>query len=107
MKLAYSIIGMVIGVAIDVVLYLAAGFFNEMTCGVAYDLCGCDGTMSTGSIVFFVFVVVISGVIGLISGINKDIEETKDAEKKKQQIEAAAFAECKECLTRLVCFSII
>lgn len=93
MKLAYSIIGMIIGVAIDVVLYLAAEFFNEMTCGVAYDLCDCDGTMSTGSIVFFVFVIVISGVIGLISGINKDIEEARAAERERQEKAAAAFDE--------------
>ena len=74
-KILYTLIGTAIGVGIDVVLYFAAEILNSMTCGLVYDLCDCNGAMSTGSIIFFVLVIIASALVGLISGISTDAEK--------------------------------
>ena len=92
-KILYTLIGAAIGVGIDVVLFFAAEILNSMTCGIAYELCDCNGTMSTGSITFFVLVIIASALIGLISGVSEDAEEAIAAERERQEKAAAAFAE--------------
>lgn len=92
-KILYTLIGAAIGVGIDVVLFFAAEILNSMTCGIAYELCDCNGTMSTGSITFFVLVIIASALIGLISGVSEDAEEARAAERERQEKAAAAFAD--------------
>ena len=92
-KILYTLIGAAIGVGIDVVLYFAATILNSMTCGIAYELCDCNGTMHTGSIIFFVLVIIVSALVGLISGVSEDAEEARVAERERQEKAVAAFAD--------------